>query len=100
MNTDILWHGLSVVLMFAGLALLAPGIVLFIHLLVEAATAWFARRRQARVAAIEAELDRKQEQLRRTILSLAEQLATERDEVSREMTRQAFLTSGKTPPTS
>lgn len=100
MNTDTLWHGLSMGVTLAGLTLLALGIVLFVQLLVEAATAWFARRRQARIAAIEAELNRKQEQLRRTILSLAQQLATERDQVSREMTRQAFLTSGKIPPTS
>lgn len=57
-----------------------------------------ARRR--RIARIEAELDAKSEQLRRTILSLAEQLAAERDEVSREMTQQAFLSSGRTPPSS
>lgn len=99
MNVDTLWHGLGTGLALAGLALLALGIVLFVQLLVEAATAWLERRRQARIATIEAELDRKQEHLRRTILSLAEQLAAERDEASREMARQAFLASGKTPPT-
>ncbi|SER96025.1 hypothetical protein SAMN05443377_12243 [Propionibacterium cyclohexanicum] len=99
MNVDTLWHGLSMGLALAGLTLLALGIILFAQLLIEAATAWFVHRRQARIAAIEAELDRKQEQLRRTILSLAQQLAAERDEASREMARQAILASGKTPPT-
>lgn len=54
--------------------------------------------RQRRIARIEAELDAKSEQLRRTILNLAEQLAAERDEVSRKLTEQAFLASGKTTP--
>lgn len=54
--------------------------------------------RQRRIARIEAELDAKSEQLPRTILNLAEQLAAERDEVSRELTEQAFLASGKTTP--
>jgi len=99
MSTDTLWHGLSMGVTLAGLTLLALGIVLFVQFLVEAVTAWFARRRQARIAAIEAELDAKQAELRRTILNLAQQLAAERDMVSREMARQAFLASGKTPPT-
>lgn len=100
MNVDALWHGLSMGFTLAGLTLLTLALVLIAQLLIEGATAWFARRRQARIGAIEAELDRKQEQLRRTILSLADQLAAERDEVSRELARQAFLASGKTPPTS
>jgi len=99
MSTDTLWHGLSMGVTLAGLTLLALGIVLFVQFLVEAVTDWFARRRQARIAAIEAELDAKQAELRRTILSLATQLAAERDEVSREMARQASLTFRKNPPT-
>ncbi len=54
--------------------------------------------RPRRIARIEAELDAKSEQLRRTILNLAEQLAADRDEASKAMTRRAFLTSGVTPP--
>jgi hypothetical protein len=57
-----------------------------------------ARRRQRRLARIEAELDAKSEQLRRTILSLAEQLAADRDQTAREMTRQAFLQGRETMP--
>lgn len=99
MNVDTLWHGISMGFTLVGLTLCTLALVLIAQLLIEAAAAWFARRRQSRIAAIEAELDQKQEQLRRTILNLATQLAAERDEVSREMARQASLTSRKNPPT-
>jgi hypothetical protein len=99
MNVETLWHGISMSFALVGLILLTLALVLIAQLLIEEATAWFERRRQARHAAIEAELDAKQAELRRTILNLAQQLAAERDMVSREMARQAFLASGKTPPT-
>lgn len=51
----------------------------------------------ARTARIEAELDARAEQVRATILSLADDLASERDEASRELTRAMFLTTGHTP---
>ena len=89
MNVDALWHVLSMGFTLAGLTLLTLALVLITQSLIEGATAWFARRRQARIATIEAELDRKQEQLRRTILSLADQLAAERGWES--------LTAGATP---
>ena len=54
--------------------------------------AWQERRR----ARVEAELDAKSEQLRQTILSLADDLATDRDEASKALTRAMFLTTGRT----
>lgn len=63
---------------------------------------WVERRTAARRARIEAELDRKQAALRRTTLTVAEGLARDRDEASRQMTRAAFLATGSTsePPRS
>ncbi len=54
--------------------------------------AWQERRR----ARIEAELDAKSEQLRQTILSLADEIANDRDEASKALTRAMFLTIGRT----
>lgn len=54
--------------------------------------AWQERRRTR----IEAELDAKSEQLRQTILSLADDLATDRDEASKALTRAMFLRTGRT----
>lgn len=52
-----------------------------------------------RKARIEVELDAKAEQLRQTILSLADDLAAERDDASRALTRAMFLTTGRTDHT-
>ena len=54
---------------------------------------WKARRR----ARIEADLDRTQEELRQTILQIADGLASDRDETSRQMMQAAFLETGQTP---
>lgn len=86
-----------------GIGILA-GLVLWTLLLlvvngVENLSDWLDHRRTARVARIEAELDAKARELRRTIYSLAEQLAAERDDVSRQMTRTAYLASGTAKPT-
>lgn len=51
--------------------------------------AWLERR----CARIEAELDARSERLRRTILSLADDLACDRDEASKALTRAMFLTT-------
>lgn len=52
---------------------------------------------EARAQRIEAELDARAERVRATVLALAEDLASERDEASRELTRAMFLTTGQTP---
>lgn len=54
--------------------------------------------RQRRLARIEAELDQKSERLRSTILGLAEDLAADRDEASRALTKAMFLTTGTNRP--
>lgn len=51
----------------------------------------------ARAKRIEAELDARAERMRATILSLADDLASERDEASRELTRAMFLATGRVP---
>ena len=51
----------------------------------------------ARTARIEEELDARAKQVRATILSLADDLASERDEASRELTRAMFLATGRVP---
>ena len=50
-----------------------------------------------RRARIEAELDRKQEQLRRTVLNLADALGMEAHETRRALIRESYLASGKVP---
>ncbi|RRJ85682.1 hypothetical protein EG850_12225 [Gulosibacter macacae] len=71
---------------------------LYLRIAAEYVVDVLAARRRRRIARIEAELDAKAAELRRTILALADQLAAERDEASRAMTRAAFLASGATPP--
>ena len=58
----------------------------------------FIEWRQRRLARIEAELDQKSERLRSTILGLAEDLAADRDEASRALTKGMFLTTGTSRP--
>ncbi|QZY52865.1 hypothetical protein [Leucobacter tenebrionis] len=81
-------------------AYICVGLYLLGQMLIESIRDRLERRRQRRIARIEAELDEKQERLRQAIFSLATQLAAERDEASRQMTRQARLSAEKTPPTS
>ncbi|PZU44018.1 MAG: hypothetical protein DI566_13135 [Microbacterium sp.] len=54
----------------------------------------FGERRRAR---IEAELDRKQDELRRTVLQLADALGMEAHEARKALIRESFLASGRTP---
>jgi hypothetical protein len=61
---------------------------------------WVERWRQNRRAEIEAVLDRKQAELRQTVLHLAEALAEERiaaNETAAQMIRAAYLTRGQLP---
>lgn len=58
---------------------------------------WIIDRRQARNARIEAELDRKQEQARRTILNLADALGMEAHEARKALIRESYLASGRLP---
>lgn len=49
---------------------------------------------KGRQARIEAELDRKEEQLRATVLKLAEALSAEAHEARRRLIRESFMASG------
>ncbi|MDQ4213747.1 hypothetical protein [Microbacterium capsulatum] len=56
--------------------------------------------RRAHQARLEAELDRKQDEMRRTILQLAAALGMESHEARRALIRESFLASGGVPPRS
>lgn len=58
---------------------------------------WFKNRRDRRIARIEAELDRKQDELRATILSLANALGVESHEARKALIRESYLASGTVP---
>ena len=98
MNPEAFWHTLGIGSCFLAVTLLSLALCFLINALVEGVGWWVAERRRRRIAQIDAELDAKSEQLRRTILSLAEQLAAEQGEASRQMIRAAFLVTGKTTP--
>lgn len=53
---------------------------------------------QRRRARVEAELDQKQEEMRRTILQLATAIGMESHEARRALIRESFLASGRIPP--
>ena len=55
---------------------------------------WDARE-QHQQAKSEVELDRQSDEVRQTILSLAESLAADKDEMSKAMARALFLTTGR-----
>ena len=59
---------------------------------------WIKGRREQRIARIEAELDRTAQQMRATILLLAEQLGADGFEARKALIRESFLASGQVPP--
>ena len=85
--------------------LLVP--ILLVALLIQGVievTAWIANRinnyRANKRARIEAELDRKQAELRATILNLASQLGAEAHEARKALIRESFLASRDDYPSS
>lgn len=61
---------------------------------------WVEQRQRARRAEIERALDRKQAELRRTVLALADALAQERLaalQTSEQMVARSYLTTGRVP---
>lgn len=90
---DTAWDPISLGCIIVGVA--AAGFVLYllIQMLIEEITDWLQRRHRRRIARIEAELDAKSEQLRRTVLAIAEQLAAERDDTAQRMAHAAQLTT-------
>lgn len=63
----------------------------------EAIVSCVAELRPRRAARIEAELDRKQEELRSTILNLAEALGADAHEARKSLIRESYLASGAAP---
>ena len=63
----------------------------------EWAMRYFLDRRDRKRAAIEAELDRKQAELRATILNLSEQLNGDAHEARKALIRESFLARGEIP---
>ncbi|MBM7502931.1 hypothetical protein ACFPER_05590 [Agromyces aurantiacus] len=60
--------------------------------------AWQEReRKRRRLAAAEAELDRKQDELRQTILQLAGQLGADAHEARKALIRESYLATGRLP---
>ncbi|MBF4561184.1 hypothetical protein ITJ43_03460 [Microbacterium sp. VKM Ac-2870] len=57
----------------------------------------YERHRARKRAAIEAELDRTQAELRGTILSLADALGMEAHEARKALIRESYLASGRAP---
>lgn len=78
--------------------MIATGLYFAIRELFDVCVVWKKSRQRQRIARIEADLDRAQDELQQTILALAEQLAADRDEASRALTRAAYLSSGQVPP--
>ncbi|WP_349902142.1 hypothetical protein [Parafrigoribacterium humi] len=61
---------------------------------------WWERRREAKIARIEADLDQVQARMRATILDLASQLGADAHEARKALIRESFLVSRdeSTPP--
>lgn len=59
---------------------------------------WLKVLRERKRAQIERELDRKQAELRATILTLAEQLGADAHEARKALIRESYLATGQTPP--
>jgi hypothetical protein len=58
---------------------------------------WFTRRREARMTHTRSELDHTQDELRRTILQLADALGVEAHEARKALIRESYLATGRTP---
>lgn len=80
--------GIGYAIWYLGLVLWAGG---------EWLMTWYHRRREARIARMEAELDRTQDELRSTILRLADALGVEAHDARKALIRESFLASGTAP---
>ncbi|MFD6699420.1 MULTISPECIES: hypothetical protein [unclassified Microbacterium] len=82
-------------LMFA--CFLAAGLVFLLIEGGEWLMEWIPERRKQHRMAIEAELDRKQEELRATIFQLASALSMDAHDARRELVRTSYLATGTVP---
>lgn len=92
---DIFWSTLLDNLL---VALFVAPLLLGGYVLIEFIGSWRESRRQRRIAHIEADLDRTQEEMRQTILRLASHLGADAHEARKALIRESFLASGKVPP--
>lgn len=93
---DLIWG----VLVFALWVGVGVGVLYALGLIIDYVDTWLARRRDQRHTEIERALDRKQAELRRTVLALADALAEERLAAvgaSERMVAHAYLTTGRVP---
>lgn len=58
---------------------------------------WLPRRREARIARIESDLDRTQDELRATVLHLADALGADAHEARKALIRESYLATGRLP---
>jgi len=58
---------------------------------------WWTERRQRRIAAIEAELDRKSDELQQAIYEMASQLRMDGRQARQDILREAYWRSGRAP---
>lgn len=58
---------------------------------------WWIARKRRKLAAVEAELDRKAEELRATIYEVASQLRMDGQQAREDMIREAYRRAGRTP---
>ncbi|MDQ1084682.1 MULTISPECIES: hypothetical protein [Microbacterium] len=93
---DIFW-GVLVFVFWVGVGV---GLLYVLALAIDYVDTWLTVRQQERRAEIERALERKQAELRRTVLALADALAEERVaalKTSEQMVARAYLTTGRVP---
>lgn len=86
--------GAQIAALVVGLVILLGllGVALFLYLKEE-----FRARHERKVAAIEAELDQKAEELRDTVFRIASALHQEGHATRKDMIREAYIQSGRVP---
>jgi hypothetical protein len=85
----------QVIAAFIGVVLLLVATAFLTWCLFEVLRAEREAWQERRHARVDAELDATSERLRHTILSLADDLASDRDEAAKALTRAMFLTTGR-----
>lgn len=94
MTADEAWTVIAVALaVLLGLNL----IVLFVLTQGPELWRWWVARRQRKIAAIEAELDRKADELQQAIYEMATQLRMDSRQARQDIIREAYRRSGRAP---
>jgi len=76
---------------------LLMGVVIVAVSNIEQIIVWFRARRRRKIAAIEAELDRKAEELQQEIYEMASQLRLGSQKAREDMIREAYRRAGRVP---